>query len=148
MKKIIITVCFIALSFGYISTSQTDPDAWEVYHNNLQPPKKVMDAINLKAGMIVGEIGAGKGRYAVILAKRVGKKGHVYANDINQEDLDYLKFRCKRDKISNLAIILGKETDPLFPESKLDMVFIVNTYHHISDPVELLRNAKPALKKT
>jgi len=143
--KLIITLTII--SFSYFASCQTDPDAWEAYHTSLQPPKKVMDAINLKKGMVVGEIGAGKGRYAVILAKRVGKTGHIYANDIDKEDLDYLKLRCKRDRITNLTTILGKEDDPLLSKNKLDMIFIVNTYHHITDQVTLLKNAKPALKK-
>jgi ubiquinone/menaquinone biosynthesis C-methylase UbiE len=49
--------------------------------------------------MVVGEIGAGKGRYSVILANHVGKTGHIYANDIDKESLEYLDFRCKRDNI-------------------------------------------------
>ena len=143
--KILITLSIVFSSF--LSFSQTDPDAWEAYHTKSQPPKKVMDAIDLKEGMIVGEIGAGKGRYSVLLAKRVGGTGHIYAGDIDQTALNYLKFRCERDKINNLTTILGKETDPLFPKNKLDMIFIVNTYHHISDQVAVLKSAKPALKK-
>ncbi len=144
------TILSILLFTNSFSTScqsnSENPDAWEAYHTSLQPPKKVMDAIDLKKGMFVGEIGAGRGRYAVILAKRVGNTGHIYANDIDKEDLDYLKLRSKRDGINNLSTILGKETTPLFPKNKLDMIFIVNTYHHISDPVKLLKNALAALK--
>jgi predicted methyltransferase len=50
--------------------------------NDRQPPEKVMDAIGLKAGMVVGEVGAGRGRYTKQLARRVGPAGKVYANDI------------------------------------------------------------------
>ena len=137
----------LIILFSHVAFCQTNPDAWEAHHTSLQPPKKVMDTIDLKEGMVVGEIGAGKGRYAVILAKRVGTTGHIYANDIDKEDLAYLKHRSKRDKISNLTTILGKENDPLFPKNKLDMIFIVNTYHHITDQVTLLKNAKAGLKK-
>ena len=123
-----------------------DPDGWEEYQTSLQPPEIVLPAIEIKEGMVVGEIGAGRGRYSVILAEHVGEKGHIYANDINKESLDYLEFRLKRDKIDNITIIRGKERDPLFPENKMDMIFIVNTYHHISHPVDVLKNAYPALK--
>ncbi|MCK4750564.1 MAG: class I SAM-dependent methyltransferase [Bacteroidales bacterium] len=99
-------------------------------------------------GMVVGEIGAGRGRYAVILAKEAGEKGHIYANDIDKESLEYLDFRCKRDGINNITTILGQENDPLFPDNVLDMIFIVNTYHHISDPIQVLKNAYPALKNS
>jgi ubiquinone/menaquinone biosynthesis C-methylase UbiE len=125
-----------------------DPDGWEDYQTSLQPPEIVIPAIELKEGMMVGEIGAGRGRYSVILAKAVGEKGHIYANDIDKESLDYLDLRLKRDKINNITIILGKEIDPLLPENKLDMIFIVNSYHHFSHPVDILKNAFPALKSS
>lgn len=123
-----------------------DPDGWEEYQTSLQPPEIVLPAIELKEGMVVGEIGAGRGRYSVILAKHVGEKGHIYANDIDDGSLEYLELRCKRDKIHNITIIRGEERDPLLPENKLDMIFIVNSYHHFSHPVDVLKNAYPALK--
>jgi len=98
--------------------------------------------------MVVGEIGAGRGRYTVLLADAVGEKGHIYANDIDEESLDYLDFRCERDGITNISIIQGEEKDPLLPDNKLDMIVIVNTYHHLSHPVQVLENAHPALKQT
>jgi len=123
-----------------------DPDGWEEYQTSLQTPEIVIPAIELKEGMVVGEIGAGRGRYTVMLAKHVGEKGHIYANDIDDGSLDYLKLRCERDKIHNITIIRGEERDPLLPENKLDMIFIVNSYHHFSHPVDVLKNAYPALK--
>lgn len=125
-----------------------DPDAWEKNQTRLQPPALVIEAIGLKKGMVVGEIGAGRGRYSVILAEYVGEKGHIYANDIDQESLDYLDFRCDRDGIDNISCIEGQEDNPLFPENTMDMLFTVNCYHHFSHPVQLLKNAYPALKSS
>ena len=125
-----------------------DPDAWEKNQTSYQPPEIVLKAIDIKEGMVIGEIGAGRGRYSVILAEAVGKNGLIYANDIDKEDLDYLDLRCERDGISNITIIRGQEKDPLLPDNELDMIFIVNSYHHFSSPVELLQNALPALKSS
>lgn len=141
----IVTVLCLSLIFTPQLFSQ-DPDAWEANQTSYQPPEIVLKAIELQPGMVVGEIGAGRGRYAVILAEAVGNKGLIYANDISKEDLDYLDLRCKRDNISNISTIRGKELDPLLPDNELDMIFIVNSYHHFSKPVELLTNAQPALK--
>ena len=135
----------ILLSTG-LCQERTGPDAWENRHNKLQPPDKVMDAIGLKQGMVIGEIGAGRGRYAVFLAERVGEKGRVYANDISKKDLDYLDHRCKRDNINNIETILGEEIEPKFPENTLDIAFVINTYHHLEKPTALLKNVVPALK--
>jgi ubiquinone/menaquinone biosynthesis C-methylase UbiE len=116
--------------------------------NNLQPPEKVMDAIGLKPGMITAEIGAGQGRYVMQLAHRVGNDGKVYAEDINAEALRHLEQRCTRFGIENVETVLGEVKDPKLPDNRLDLIFIISSYHHFEDPVELLRKAKPSLKPT
>jgi SAM-dependent methyltransferase len=120
--------------------------AGEKWTNERQPPEKVMDAIGLKPGMVVGEVGAGQGRYTIHLAARVGTTGHVYANDINEADLTFLRDRCLQDKLANVETILGRIDDPLFPKASLDMVFMVLTYHHLARPVDLLKNLIPSLR--
>jgi ubiquinone/menaquinone biosynthesis C-methylase UbiE len=121
-------------------------DDWEKRHNAYQPPDKVMDAIGVEPGMVVGEIGAGRGRYAVHLAHRVGETGKIYANDIDEHSLAYLRRRSERDGITNIETILGKVADPCFPPSEMDVAFIINTYHHLNEPVAVLKNTVPALK--
>lgn len=118
----------------------------ERINSKRMPPKQVLDSIGLHTGMTIGEIGAGKGRYTVHLARRVGNTGKVYANDINQSHLDFLKKRCSKSTITNVKYILGKEDNPLFPKEKLDMVITVWVYHHLTKPVEILENIKSHLK--
>lgn len=87
-------------------------EAWEVRINLRQPPEKVMDAIGLVPGMVIGEVGAGTGRVAVWLAQRVGPSGHVYANDIDERALGRLKVRREKAGIGNLTTIVGTVTEP------------------------------------
>jgi ubiquinone/menaquinone biosynthesis C-methylase UbiE len=136
-----------ALAFTALAFAQFDEDdSWEQNQNAYQPPELIMDAIGVKPGMVIAEVGAGRGRIVVHMAARVGFDGKVYANDIDQEKLDYLKFRCERDSIYNVWTILGEVDDPLLPEGQLDLVYFINTYHHLADPVELMRNILPSLK--
>lgn len=121
-------------------------EAWERRINERQPPRAVMDAIGLRPGMFIGEIGAGGGRMTVQLADRVGPQGRVYANDIDGEALERLARRCERERLSNVEIIHGEVLDPLLPAGALDIVFMINVYHHAEDPVALVRNSIPALK--
>jgi ubiquinone/menaquinone biosynthesis C-methylase UbiE len=114
--------------------------------NRLQPPDKVMDAIGVTSGMLIAEIGAGRGRYVVQFAVRVGENGKVYAEDIDAAALKYLERRCERWELKNVETILGDVTDPKLPDGKLDLIFVISAYHHFSDPVALLRNARSALK--
>ena len=123
-----------------------EDDSWEAYHNRHQPPELIMDAIGIEPGMVIAEVGAGRGRFVVHMAARVGADGKVYANDIDTEALEYLQYRCERDSIYNVETILGEVDDPLLPEGQLDLVYFINTYHHLSKPVELMRNILPSLK--
>jgi len=121
-------------------------EAREQSTNERQPPDRIMDAIGLKPGMVIGEVGAGRGRFTVHLAVRVGPTGRVYANDINADGLAAIRDRCLRDKLGNVETILGRVDDPLFPKASLDLVFMVLTYHHLARPVDLLKNLIPSLK--
>jgi tRNA G46 methylase TrmB len=77
------------------------------HQNSIQPPGKVIDVVGVKPGMIIGEVGAGTGRFTVHLSVRVGETGRIYANDIYQPGLDHLRDRCQKDGIKNVEIILA-----------------------------------------
>lgn len=145
-------LCLILTAFTLQGDARQEQDvrraenANEARLNRLQPPDEVMDAIGLGPGMVVAEIGAGRGRYVVHLAVRVGKSGKVYAEDINGASLKHLESRCRRGGLENVETILGDITNPKLPEGELDLIFVISSYHHFADPVALMRNARPALK--
>ena len=114
--------------------------------NSQHKPVQLMDAMGLEEGMVIVDIGAGRGRMTVYFADRVGEKGMVLANEINSSALTYLENRCKRNNINNVKTFLGTITDPRLPEGKADILFMVSTYHHLDKPVELMKNALQALK--
>jgi ubiquinone/menaquinone biosynthesis C-methylase UbiE len=121
-------------------------ESWEKTANARQPSAKVMDAAGIKPGMIIGEIGAGRGRYTVQLSGRVGAAGKIYANDIDSKALAYLAERCRRNRIDNIETVLGQVADPRFPKTGLDMIFMVWTYHMLEKPVDLLQSLAAYLK--
>jgi SAM-dependent methyltransferase len=142
-----VLMSFSLLLIPVVTACQDDfVEPWERRLNAIQPPEQVMDAIGLKPGMVIGEVGAGTGRYTIWLAKRVGEGGLVYANDISKSSLDHLEARCGRLAIGNVKIILGEVVEPGFPEGSLDIAFMINVYHHLDDRISLLRNLIPALK--
>lgn len=135
----------LGLSQIVFSQAQLE-ESWEKRINALQPPDKVLAAIGVKPGMVVGEVGAGHGRYTVHLARKVGSGGKVYANDIDKTSLDSLRERCRRLGLTNVEIIRGHVDDPLFPPVSLDLAFMILTYHHLAEPVALLKNLGSSLK--
>jgi SAM-dependent methyltransferase len=119
---------------------------WEEQTFIKQPPDKVLDAAGIEPGMIVGEVGAGRGRFTMHLARRVGPNGKILANDIDAEALTYLSERCQTAGIRNVETILGEVDDPKYPAGTLDMVFMVWTYHYFDQPIAMLKKLIPALK--
>ena len=144
-STILFVIAFHLTSVG-ISGQNSLEEPWEVPINERQPPAKVMQVMGVKPGMIIGEVGAGRGRYTVFLAKETGSSGKVYANDIDELSLAYLRGRCRRLGINNIETITGIMDDPLLPEKSLDMAIMVLVYHMVENPDKLLENIKKSLK--
>ncbi|MFC1726367.1 class I SAM-dependent methyltransferase, partial [candidate division KSB1 bacterium] len=143
MKKKIVKIffpVFLTLTLYTFAFSQSNRD-------NIIQPEKVMDAIGVKPGMIIGEVGVGGGYFTFHLSNRVGSEGKIYANDILEKELKKIDNRMKRENIGNIETVVGKETDPVFPEKDLDMVFMCHVYHDLSKPVEFMINVKKYLKE-
>jgi ubiquinone/menaquinone biosynthesis C-methylase UbiE len=148
MKKIlIIPLLFISTEILFSQVTKVPVEPSETWANNQHQPEKLMDAIGLKEGMTIADIGAGKGRLTVFFSIRVGEKGKVYANDINKTDLQYLTDRCKRNNMNNVTAILGKVDNPMLPAGEIDIAIMIMTYHHLDKPVDMMKNTLPSLKK-
>lgn len=119
----------------------------EIRLNSQHQPEKLMDEIGLREGMVIADIGAGRGRMTVFFSLRVGEGGKVLANDIDRSSLDYLETRCKRNNMLNVSTFPGRIDNPMLPAGEADIAFIISAYHHFEKPVEMLRNSAPALKK-
>ncbi len=146
MIKYTMRVLLALFMVNFLIGQQQSIEEWEKQTFLKQPPGKVMDAAGIKPGMLIGEVGAGHGRFTMHLARRVGTKGKILANDIDAEGLGYLRERCIRAGINNVETILGEVDDPHFPEGVLDMVFMVWTYHFFDQPITMLKKLFPTLK--
>ena len=149
MKKLtlflLILICPTLISLSQEKKVPVEPS--EARLNNQHQPEKLMDAIGLKEGMTIADIGAGRGRMTVFFSLRVGESGRVFANDIDENALKYLENRCKKNNMTNVTTCLGKVDNPMLPAGKADIAFMVSTYHHLEKPVEMMRNTIPCLKK-
>ena len=109
-------------------------------------PDQALDALNLKPGMVVGDVGAGTGYMSLKMAKRVGPSGRVYAEDIQPEMLRRLRQNATKAHAANVETVLGNETDPKLPAGQLDLILLVDVYHEFSQPQKMLRGMREALK--
>ncbi len=105
-----------------------------------------MDALKIADESTVADIGAGAGWFTIQLARRVGPRGKVYAQDVQREMLEAIRRRVAKEGLQNVETRLGKGSDPNLPASTLDAVLVVDVYPEVEDRVTLLRNLGASLK--
>ncbi len=108
-------------------------------------PELIMDALSIADGSIVADLGAGGGWFTSRLARRVGPKGVVYAEDIQPLMIEAIKRRVQRENLMNVRPVLGTTKDSRLPRG-LDAIVIMGAYNEMEDPVALLKDAAASLK--
>jgi ubiquinone/menaquinone biosynthesis C-methylase UbiE len=109
-----------------------------------QKPHEVIQALGLKPDAVIADIGAGTGYFAVRFANMV-PRGRVYGVDIEPDMVKYLAERAKREKRDNVVAVAGAPDDPRLPE-KVDVVLMVDVYHHVEDRAAYFRKLRSSLK--
>jgi predicted methyltransferase len=107
---------------------------------------QVMTVLGIAPGKTVADIGAGSGWFTVRAAKRVTNTGKVYAVDINQQAIEYIRDRAQKEQLHNVTAILNRPNDPGLPPDSIDSVLFLKAYHEVADPVALLRNLRASLR--
>ena len=109
-----------------------------------QKPEKVMEYLGDIKGKKIIDIGAGSGYFSVRLAANGAK---VIAADVNDDFLSFLKERIEKNKIQNVELRKVPYDSPSLKDAEVDMVLIVNTYHHIDNRSEYFAKVKKGTKK-
>jgi SAM-dependent methyltransferase len=120
----------------------TDAEGWARHFDDpardeWQRPDAVIDRLELQDGMRVADIGSGTGYFAVRLARAI-PGGRIWGIDIEPEMVSYLNERAAREGLANIESQLGRPHDPELPDD-IDLVLIVDTYHHLSDRTAYFR---------
>ncbi len=105
-----------------------------------------MDAMGIADASVVADIGAGSGWFTIRLARRVGPRGIVFAEDVQKEMMNAISRRVSREGFNNVRPVLGLKNDPRLPASSIDAALMVDAYHEVEDRVTMLANLANALK--
>ena len=108
--------------------------------NPKNKPDQILDAIGLKSGQTIADIGSGGGYFSFRFAEIVGDNGRVYAVDTNQAYLGLIKHNAEEWGLDNVKPVFASGDKLDMPESKLDIVFMRNVTHHIEDRKRYFRN--------
>ncbi len=120
-----------ALVAGCSGAGKLDWGAWG--RAMWQRPDDVIAHLTLAPGARVADIGAGEGYFVPYLAEAVGETGRVYAVDVEADIVEGLAEEF--GERGNVTAVLGEYEDPLLPDGEIDVVLLVNTYHHIQDRI-------------
>lgn len=112
-----------------------------------QKPAQVVEALALKPGMSVADLGSGSGYFTRRFVEAVTETGKVYAVDVEQEMLTYAEQSLVHMHIPYTAeFILARPDNPKLPTSSVDLIFVCNVYHHLENRATYFADTKSALK--
>lgn len=131
-------LCAVALPLP-AQNETAQRDAW-------QRPDEVMDALGLKSGSVVADIGAGEGYFTFHFARRVGPSGKVYAEDLREKEMAGIRDRAQKENLPQIQTIVGQPNDPKLPVGTLDAILVCNAYHEFHDYNDMLQGMYKALK--
>lgn len=109
-------------------------------------PELLLRELALTPGMTVADIGAGTGYYTWQLAKHVGPGGRVYAVDVQPEMIRMLDRQMAQRGVRNVVSVLGSDTTVKLPPASVDLAIMVDVYHELAYPAEVLDSIVHALK--
>ena len=109
--------------------------------DRLRDPDAVVAALDLRPGMIVGDLGPGYGHFTLRMARAVEPDGVVYALDASQSTLDELRQAAERRGITNLRTVPVRRDRLEIPEP-VDLLFVSATYHHLRNPTTYFAEAR------
>jgi SAM-dependent methyltransferase len=107
---------------------------------------KLIEALDLKPGMVVADVGAGSGVITMMISQKVGPTGKVLATDIQQEMLDAIAAKCKLAKVDNVELVRSSRTESKIKPGVVDLAIMVDVYHEFEFPYEMLKDLSATLK--
>jgi precorrin-6B methylase 2 len=111
-----------------------------------EQPQLVIDALEIKPGQTIADLGAGSGYYSFRIAPLVGPAGRVLAIDIEPAMLEVIAERATREQVANIRPVLCSDRDPNLAPHSVDLLFMVDVYHELEYPYEVMTRVRAALK--
>jgi ubiquinone/menaquinone biosynthesis C-methylase UbiE len=114
--------------------------------DNAADAKRLIEALQLRPGSVVAEIGAGGGELTIALARHVAPDGKILTTELGENRVQQLRSAVEKSGVSNVQVIEGHETRANLPEGCCDAIFMRSVYHHFGDPPAMNASFFQALK--
>ena len=110
------------------------------------PTARIFDALALRSGATVCEVGAGDGELSIAAAARVGDQGRVYTNELGSERLAALRAKVAASGRPNIQVVEAGADRTNFPDGACDALFMRNVYHHFAAPGPMTASLAASLR--
>lgn len=145
IKPTTFLVFIVLISIHFSANAQYSSEDWK-WRDSWMPVEKLFELADVGVGDNVADLGCHEGYLTMHLAQKVGQQGKVYAVDVRNDRLQTLNINARKRKLKNITTILGDYDNPNLPSNSLDVVFVIDTYHEISDYKEVLGHLNNSLK--
>jgi tRNA A58 N-methylase Trm61 len=109
--------------------------------------QRTIAALGLRSGLRVADVGTGNGEWAERIGREVGETGHVYATEVDRDDLQKVETRIKDAGLKNVTTILGTQDDTGLPAGCCDAILLRMVYHHFTEPARMRASLRAALRR-
>jgi SAM-dependent methyltransferase len=107
---------------------------------------EIVAMLAIKPGGTVAEIGAGNGAMAVRIAQKIGPAGRVFATEIDPARIEQIRARARKAGLNNVTVVTATPTDSGLATDCCDAAYMIDVYHHITDPIPTDASIFRALK--
>ena len=108
---------------------------------------RTIEALGLRPGLSVADVGTGNGEWAERIGREVGQSGHVYATEVDRDKLNEVETRLKEVGLKNVTTILGTQEDTGLTPGCCDAILLRMVYHHFVDPARMRASLRSALRR-
>ena len=148
--RAIVTTLFLT-GFGCGAAGLCTGGRAEMFNREASAPEalaeKVVATLNPSDGQTIADIGAGGGYFSYLFAKKVAPSGKVYAVDVDADSLQYIRKTAEERGLKNIITVQAKKDGPNLLKNSIDIMFMRNVFHELSDQGKYFRSLLPFLKR-
>lgn len=144
-RLFLISVAVTMLLAHAVDAQQTQLTEEQLEAAAIEVPRLV-DLLELKAGVTIADVGAGFGAWTMEFARVTGPTGRVYATDIGDAQLESLRDLVQREGLTNVIVVEGAVNTTNLPALCCDAILVRDAYHHFSEPEGMVQSLAASLK--
>ena len=137
----------VAIGLAVLLVGAAGWEAWQFHRSDADGEAgRLTEILGLAPGMTFADVGAGRGRLSVAMARRLGPTGRVYATEVDDKRLAQIREGGRSAGLDNIIVVAGGEEETGLPAGCCDAIVLRAVYHHLNAPASINRSLFRALR--